>query len=361
MESPSNWIYELMMKKVIPNTLVWLLIVGLLSVTRPISAGSQAVFLILAEGIDLATEADRLETLGARIQQRVPPQILVAELPDSLREKRIPSVKTSYFSAIPLSALEPMGSVALAAGMQWNRRMLAHAKSLNPQSFGAMRAMVAQKSLTAPAHLTAVFSDTLIQVVWNAIPSAFSYEIQAALDGNFSKHLATTHTNTAGANLPPPDGNGPVAVYLRVRGIDHAQGVHRAEDDVVGAWSGLVALSVQAAPIDTSLAAPVLTSPLPNYESEGTTIILEWSGDPSLKNEIQVSRNEKFEVPLFNEVLRGNEFICPSTTLHAGDVLSWRVRISGAKKGPWSSVRRFTVGAPRHSVTDMFINPEAPK
>src|SRR5688500_17120387 len=104
----------------------WLLSVFLTVGT--LAAASRSHFLIFPAGADIRTETRRLESLGARVRQRVPPRILVAELPDSVPITAL-SIDRGFTGPIDLALLDVHGTLAVAVGVQWNRRLLTESRA----------------------------------------------------------------------------------------------------------------------------------------------------------------------------------------------------------------------------------------
>jgi hypothetical protein len=360
MESPSIRCYEQRMRKNLLNNLAWILSFLFIGAAVPVSAGT-AAFLIFHDGIDISGEAGRLEQNGARVRQRIPPNILVVDLPTTIVPNKIPGTKTAFTTAIALKTLEPYGPVAVAAGMQWNRSALRSAHATG-QSLGAMRVLVSQKSLPAPAAPTiALLGAAGIRAEWPAIDGAIYYEVEVALNGSFNQPFCVTRTNRPSADLPLPEGNGPKTVFARVRGVDAIDAENGTKEEVMGAWSRTGSLGVTATPIDTSLNVPALTSPNPDYNSAGFTLILEWTGNTAPDARIQIARTTNFQTALIDAVVANAEYVVPSPGLKVGDTLYWRVKAWGPQKSEWTPSRSIRIGSPRNEHIDMFVNPEAPQ
>jgi hypothetical protein len=250
--------------------------------------------------------------------------------------------------------------MAVAAGLQWNRRFLNESQSLGQNRFGAMRVFVAQKSLPPPQNVRVEVKPHAIHCSWQPVDGALYYEIES----NFSsdeKNSHRTNTHLLQADLPLPLGSGSISGSVRVRAVDHLQGEHEPSDDVFGRWSAPASFEVYLPSRKESLPPPNLTSPVNGYESEGLTVILEWIDVDLGSYRVQISPSKSFTDTLVDQVVLGGEFICPSQVLHIGDSFYWRVRRWQETTSSWSSARKIRVGAPRPGATDMFINPESPK
>jgi hypothetical protein len=317
--------------------------------------------LVLNTSVDLNDATARLEAQGAHISSRIPPQIIIANVPSSLMFKNIYGAKTIYQSAIPLTDLQPLGLVASAAGMKWNRSFLSKAAGADTAAFASMRSLVSQKSLAAPADVTAVQNRSMVVIAWKAVPSALFYEVQAASDSGFANITWTSNVAGLSMNAPAPEGNGAVDVFYRVRAQDHGDDEHLRDNNILGTWSNITPLRVQSTPSATPLKAPMPTSPLDDYHSEGFTLIPEWSAIGAQRYRIQVATDDNFKRVLFDNVVEGRSFICSSPAMELGDVLYWRVKAWDDQKSAWSDVHHFTIESPSRHKADVFVNPEAPK
>ncbi len=348
------------MRKNLLNNIAWILSLLFIGAAVPVSAGTPA-FLIFHDGIDISIEAKNLEQNGARVRQQVPPHILVVDLPNSIPANKVSGTKSAYTTAITLASLEPYGPVAVAAGMQWNRGTVRSANA-SGKNLGAMRVLVSQKSLPAPASPTiALLGAAGIRAEWAPINGAIYYEVEAALDSSFNQRFCLTRNNRAMADLPLPEGTGDKTVYVRVRGVDVFDTDNGGKEEVMGAWSRSGSLGVTATPVDNTLSTPVLTSPNPDYNSEGFTLILEWTGSAAVQTRVQVARTSNFNSPLYDTVAANGEYVVPSPGLKVGDTLYWRVKAWGPQKSGWSQARSIRIGSPRNEHIDMFVNPEAPQ
>jgi hypothetical protein len=318
-------------------------------------------FFILTPSGNINDVTARLEAQGAHIASRVPPSIVVANIPLGFNLKNLPGVKSMYESAVPLSMLQPMGVIATAAGMQWNRSFLSRAAGANATSFASARSLVSQKSLMAPMELSLSQDNSLVVIAWKAVSSALFYEVQAATDSGFRD--ITFDGNVAGLtlNAPAPEGNGPVDMFYRVRAIDHGDDEHLRENDVFGPWSNVADLRVQSTPSATPLIAPTLTTPADKHHYEGFTVILEWNSSGALRYRAQVANDKDFKNILFDAVVKERKFACSSPAMELGSTLYWRVKAWDDQKSAWSEVREFTIDSPAFAKTDVFTNPEAPK
>lgn len=325
----------------------------------PTLMAANNVFLIMNENVDISDAALDLENQGAHVRQRVPPQILVAELPDSIKAREIPGVKTMYSSAIPLSVLRPMGVVAVAAGAEWNRKMLTSVQATGPAGVAAIRAQVAQKSLPATTPMNVTAAGAVLHASWEPIESALYYEVEMYSDSALKNRIGVTQTNQPIIDVPVPTGNGLTTVYLRVRGVDHVD-TDGTREEIYGGFSSPVQITVDRSPDDGTVGALTQTSPDNDFTSEGFTLVLDWSAVPE-NTRVQVSHSSDFRDTVFDLIVPGHSYVLPSPGLKLDDTLYWRVKAWGAHTSRWSDTRRLKIGAPRHIHADTFVNPEAPK
>jgi hypothetical protein len=338
-----------------------LLVIGLCFLFKPLAFGTDTpAFLIFSEGADGSKITSFLETGGAHVRARIPPQILIADLPPTFNPSSIPSIKTVYRNLIPLSALQPYGLMAVAAGMEWNQQIIHLSSTQGAQSYGAMRAMAAQKNLSAPQNFHAVTQDQTFHCSWTPVLGALFYQLQASFDAGFSKIELQTKTIHPEVQLSFPLVESTQPLYLRVRAADRPNS-EKADEDIYGAWAmASLGMSIPLT-IDNSMPAPLVTSPVTNFESQGFNIILEWSVKNGIKSRVQISKANNFKETVVDEVVPSALYVCPSSALHLGDSLYWRVQAIERSSSPWSDARHFIVGSPRHVDSDALINPEAPK
>jgi hypothetical protein len=339
-------------------------VVIVLGFVFPSSAVVRPTFLIFTEGINLTEAAQKLENQGASIHQQIPPQIVTVDLPDGLNPSSIPSLKSFYVSAVPIDTLQPLGMLAVAAGVQWNRHLLKEAqtgatKGIGMSALNSMRALVSQKSLPAPGDPVLTPQGTRFLCEWKPVSGALYYHLQLSADPSFTK-IFQTRTNLTRVAIPTPDQAADhQPLYFRVRAADRPDS-EDSSTDIFGAWSKNASATAHAVEVDGALPAPIPTSPVDKFESEGFTVLLEWMGVRESAR-VQISRSQRFDEPFIDVLSDTPSFWIPSTALHLGDSFYWRVQSFGTKASRWSDVRQFRVGSPHHDQADMLINPEAPK
>lgn len=311
--------------------------------------GANPALIVFPDGAALSDRVRSLEATGAKVRTRIPPSVVVAELPDG--KPSVPGAQAVYTGAVPLSVLEPLGAAAVAAGINWNRQVLNTAVEMGFAA-GALRQSVAARSLPAPAGLTAAPLADRIRCAWEPVAGASFYEVQVSADPSFSSVYAFTSAREPAVNLPLPDAPG--TAHVRVRAADPGQ--PGSDDDFVGPWAKPVAAAVPSVP-SVSGAAPVPTSPANGVETRGYTLLLEWAGSAATR--VQVSRSADFSTTVFDEIVDAAPYACASQALSTGDSLHWRVRSEGPFRSEWSGARRVSIGEARHEATDAFVNPEA--
>ena len=348
-----------MRKRLLNNLLIPFAVA--VAATAAVSAADRVPhFLVFRDGVDATAAVRSLEERGARVDQRVPPRIVVARLPGSMRGDLVAGVESSFTRAVPASLLAPLGPLAVAAGLRWNESLLAEAPRVGGlQAYGAVRALVEENNLPAPSGLVASPADGVIDVRWGAVPGAGLYRVQAARDAAFTDLVTETRSDRPEARLPAPFASEPATVHLRVRAMERRNALDAAED-LAGPWSSPTSLAMPAYSPSVTAPAPELSAPPDGYETEGFAIILEWSGGAGAYR-VQAAERDDFAAPLIDAVTDAPEFAFPSSALHAGDRLVWRVRAWGAAPGTWSAPRALRIGEPRHGMVDVFVNPEAPR
>ncbi len=360
-ESFSIRVYEQVMRKLLLNNLSWIFV--FLTVTSVANLRAETpFFLILNDGTDIVDEAAHLAQKGVRIHHQVPPQILIANFPDSVNPKTMASVKFFTTSAVSLDTLQPLGPLAVAAGTQWNRQLLADSKRVGSQATaGAIRSLVARQSLPSPQGVLCERNGHTLHVSWTGLSGALFYEVESASDETFSNRISFDQTSQPTADLPAPIQANPSTVFVRVRAVDVVTTETGSRENVYGAFSRTATVSVPASISETTSPAPLLTSPLSNFESRGFNLILEWQANASTPVRIQVARSSDFGRTIVDAISATGEFVCPSPDLRVGDKLYWRAQFWGDQKSDWSEIRTINVNAPENSKTDVFVNPEAPR
>jgi hypothetical protein len=360
LESPSIRSYIHIVKQILLNNLI--LLVSILSLYSRMSLAEQvrAVFIVLNSGVELTEANKQLESLGCRVKQTVPPNIIVAETPKSVNPGELPIVEAAYFNSIAIRQLKSFGPIGMAAGIEWNKSLPAQHKSPQANGLGAMNAAAIKQTLPAPEMLAATFKGPYVHCQWESAPGAMLSEIELSANAQFSNVLRRGKTDKSFIDFPIPDIGLPMTGYLRVRHRDRPDATN-ASLDIQGEWSEATPVRIDYVNQIQNQPIPVLTSPLDEYDSLGFTVILEWNTKNTDRSQLQLSSTEDFASPWMDISIEGHEFVVPSSTLHVGDVVFWRVKTFDGATSEWSSARKFMISEPSHHSTDMFINPEAPQ
>jgi hypothetical protein len=312
-------------------------------------------FLILKDGVNFSDIVRSIELTGTRVRHGVPPRVVIVDLPKGTKPLSLPGVLSFYTSVVPVAELEPQGPAAVAAGLQWNRKQLSAARQAGPSAMGSMRVLVADRSLDAPVNVRLTAGTGRFTCEWNGVDGATYYEVQASASENFDSLAVKTNSVRTRVDLAAPESSD---IYVRVRGIDPGDAT-ATDDDVHGQWSQTVRLG-GVTPLAAGGTNPTLTSPANQLETEGFTLILEWTPD-SGPARVQMARDAGFQDTVFDEMASDGEYACPGPALRTGDRLYWRVQsMNGARSG-WSSAREVRIGVPKSHLLDGFVNPEAPR
>lgn len=356
LESPSIRSYEHVVKRVLLNNLIFILLFGLLSSHASAATSLRATFVVLKNEVIFDDAVETLEKAGARVRQRIPPHIMVADIPTNVSLSSLLNTQSVYTGLFVPQSLNSYGPLAVAAAHQWNRQFVTQAQSAGAKSFSSMRVMAAQKSFPRLTDLQAAIEGKTIRLSWSGLDGARAYEIEAAENAAFTERLISSRSNIPSTVIALPMGRDH-SLFVRVRALDHLETEHKAEEDVVGAWSNVVNVGIPLLSDGPKKEAPTLSSPQDNFETEGFTVILEWN-DPSISfYRVQLSRTADFKETLIDGIADTREFIVPSQALHVRDSLYWRVQKWGEESSSWSESRRIRIGAPQHTQTDMFIDP----
>lgn len=350
----------IIVKRLLLNNLFVLLAILPLFSTRNVLATQRTAFLILNSEVDILEASKKLEESGSRIKQSVPPNILVVQLGNLVNPSELPFVKTAYGTSIPIKELKTWGAIAMAAGIDWNRSLPHQEKSPLASGLSAMSAAAVKNTLPAPEELTAEVHGTRIECQWEPAPGALLSEIQVARDQQFNSVIFRAKTDRPTVYFPIPDSGVAMTAYIQVRHIERPS-ASDPRADLFGPWSIPVAVKIEEIQQRENQSPPVLSSPLDEYKTSGFTLILEWTAANTDRSRIQLCDNGDFSNPWMDVLTEGHEFVVPSTSLHVGDVVYWRVQTYSTDTSPWSASRQATIGEPSHHETDMFINPEAPQ
>lgn len=348
-ESHSLRVYLNIVRRFLLNNFSWAVIVAVASA----AAHASPALLVFADGTDFLHTASLLEKRGARLSERIPPRIVIADLPDGLS---LPAgVERVHRAAVPVAELAPFGPLAAAAALRWNQRVLNRSGPPESGGFQSAAADMTADILPAPA-ISASALGTTISVSISPIFGASYYELEMATNETFGDPSLRTRVLSPEVVLPVPDGvEGPR--FLRARGV---AAIDRSDRVMTGAWSSVASVARANRPSDGGGPIPQPLSPFDGYDADGYTIILEWQPNGS-DTRLQVAEEASFAESIVDRIVSGAEYVVPSPFLTAGRTYHWRIRSHDAAASAWSPGRRFKVNEPRHTGTDMFINPEAPR
>lgn len=357
MESWAIRMYVTFVKKRLLNNLAWIAALGLLSINTPsMAAESTRYFLLLEKTADVPSLLSTFKEKGVRVLLRVPPTVVTATFPDSISPAEFQGIKTFYSGPVPLSVVETEGPLASAAGVQWNRSLVAD-PSAHGKTLSSVKSLVAKQTLPSPVLRKPRAGNGLIHLEWLAVHGAVAYEAEMASSPDFKKVLVRTITDKPDADLPILTAPEQKTTYLRVRSLDPVSSID-AEKHMHGSWSDtqevLTSYSFSHHPTP-----PAPTSPANDVETDGLLAVLEWS--PSEPVRVQIATKSDFIETRVDAIVSGGEYSVPAGALRVGETLLWRIQRWDSAISDWSEVRRFRVGAPRHVDDDMMINPEAPQ
>jgi hypothetical protein len=356
MESSSIRVYEKIMRTRLLNNLgaAFLMAFTMGAVSDAYQSGTP-YFIIINEGAHFGEIVNRIKAVGGHVRLRVPPRIFIADIPEGFDLSSIPAIENHHLGVIPLVELEAYGPLAVAAGIQWNQSMVTSVKKMGPKAFMSMKQHVGSHSLPVPKNLDVRVQNENIHLEWSPQSGAVLYEIQMSLDANFEKIVTQTISEKPQILIPAPAKSAIKKLYLRVRAGDEHDGL------LWGLWSKALAFSPDIPDKSLTQPAPVLTSPVDGMESQGFNVILEWSSPQAGPHQVQISKSDNFKFPLINAISPTQEFVIPAPGLILGKTYFWRTRLWGDVSSPWSEIRHFIVGEPRHPDVDALINPETPK
>jgi hypothetical protein len=175
-----------------------------------------------------------------------------------------------------------------------------------------------------------------LNLTWNAVTNASSYELQVATDNTFNPAAMVT------------DQMGITAVSYAVTNLSYLKKyfwrVNATNVSGVAPWSETWTFTTIVGPP----VAPVLTSPTNGVTNQRTTVIFTWNTVPDVTSyKIQVSRDADFAT---------DSLVCNLTTVSTTHTVNglfynrayyWRVSATNSTgAGPWSTVWSFTTEPP---------------
>ncbi|MBV9079865.1 MAG: hypothetical protein JO102_01960, partial [Elusimicrobia bacterium] len=210
-----------------------------LSLSTAAYAGTPA-FLILADGAPITQRAHDFEASGVVVRQRVPPRVMIVEVPSGMNPATLPGVMSAFTAAVPISSLESIGPSAVAAGVHWNRRVIIDGAA-PAGGFAAARQMAADRSLPSPADFRLSPLDDRVAAEWSSVDGAPFYELEASIDPMFRSTYLRTMTGATRVEFAGPGDAG--LVYVRVRAGDP-----RPDGILWGSWTNVVNQAAPSAP-----------------------------------------------------------------------------------------------------------------
>lgn len=243
---------------------------------------------------------------------------------------------------ITSSSYMPSAELDLATMYYWNVQAMStndgNTTSSTWSFTTAAAKIAATPTLVAPEN-AAILPTGSVELKWEAIQNATSYDVQVSADQNFAT-LAydgkgqTASSWTIDVNTPEQ------TLYWRVRSVNGAG---------VSTWSGARRFSTAA----EALAAPSLVSPPSNSIKVEPSVIFSWLNNPKAESyHVQVSKNENFTELVYNK----NKIIGQSTLpiqLANSTKYYWRVASENEMGvSAWSPTWNFTTSAAISSVTE---------
>jgi hypothetical protein len=192
-----------------------------------------------------------------------------------------------------------------------------------------------QPTLLSPDDLAWVARFYGLQLSWQAVSGATSYQVQADDDAAFGSPAIDTSVTSLYYSGTVPAGS---AFYWRIRARNTCG---------YGTWSTVRRFLVCEGP-----AAPSLTSPAAGASlTTNQEISFSWNGTASNGYDLEVDDDPSFGSPAVSRYVGG-----PPCTLTAGtlprETYYWRVRGRSVYcPGPWSAVRSFSVTPPTATPT----------
>jgi hypothetical protein len=291
--------------------------------------------------------------MGIHIHQVVPPRIAQISIPIGMNSSSLEGVEKAYTGAIEINDIRALGPMAVASALQWNKSQ----RSTMTSGAVGNRSLDEAAYFDAPTSLNLANLPSEIRVEWNPVEGAYFYEIQAADNAAFSAPKFRTVTERTSVRLPA-DLSQTQTLYVRVRAGERSA-LDGSTADKMGSWSGTRSISVPVPATTPTSSTAQTTSPVDGFQSTGFSVVLEWiSPSPS---RLQVSKDSNFQTTLVDQITDENEFTPPSSALHVGERLYWRVQGWDRSLSPWSQARSLQVTEPRASNDDSFVNPEAPR
>jgi len=319
-------------------------------------------FFLLGSGeIEFKSWVKNLQNQGAQIRESFPPKVIIVEALKTLSFQSVPGVKSQFNSFISIDLLQSEGPMVVAAARRWNTDFLETQSFQGLQTQGALRAMAAKNSNPPPKGLRVNLEESFLSIDWDPTLGTVLYEAELSKTSHFSNPFLTTYADRHPIQVSLPDEKYKGSLFIRIRGVD-PQSVEGKIVAVTGDWSSSKSISVDLSALKMGSSTPTPYSPIDQYQSEGTTIILEWKKNPEEHTRIQVSKTESFKDTLIDVVLPGDQFSLPASALKIDETYFWRLQSRGkTTKSSFSPPRQFHINPPRMVGADMLMNPERPR
>ena len=165
---------------------------------------------------------------------------------------------------------------------------------------------------------------------WSDISTAISYNIQVALDSNFSNIIIDANVTPSQYQVTGALNSGG-HYFWRVRALN---------SNGSSPWTSIWNFTVASVPI-----APNLLSPPNNSVGQPLTPTLDWDSIPNATNyKVQISTVSNFATITDSATISLSQYTVPSGKLQMDITYFWRVCASNSLgTGPWSATWRFTV------------------
>lgn len=200
-----------------------------------------------------------------------------------------------------------------------------------PWNFTTQYELTTAPTLTSPINGSNGISYSSVNLIWNSLTNANSYQYQVARDAQFTQVVKTGNTSLTFTNVTSLQPS--TVYYWRVRG-ENVNGY--------SPWSSVWNYTTEA----TVLVQPTLTSPENEAILTGSSATFLWNSVFGANGyTLQVSIDNTFETATSN-------FNTANTTyglsgLQFNLTYFWRVRAyDGSSEGPWSAVWSFTAIEP---------------
>lgn len=188
--------------------------------------------------------------------------------------------------------------------------------------------------LSPPNNVTLAYVSSL-QLSWNTVEKASSYDIQIATDNNFASITAQTD-NFEGNSLSFSNVLNNKQYYWRVRARNGA---------TIGEWSSVSMFSIGYITESIVPAPPMLASPENGAQQQKTASALAWQAvSNAMTYDVELSPTPQFYTVTY-KASSLTETTTSVSNLSPGMTYYWRVRsVNGDGIGNWSTANSFSTG-----------------